>query len=106
MNMFKTLALAAVLIAFGLYIVIGLKLGATPNPGRFSVQSFLQQAALIHAWAPLPPAEGWNLPTWSLSADKVVQDKQKQLVYYEKAVIRLWGAPLMYLPVKFIRYGT
>ncbi len=57
-----------VLIAFGLYIVIGLQLGATPNPGRFSLPSFLQQAALIHAWAPLTPAEGWNLPTWSLSA--------------------------------------
>lgn len=57
-----------VLIAFGLYIVIGLMLGAPPNPARFSSQSFLQQAALIHAWAPLPPAEGWNLPTWSLSA--------------------------------------
>ncbi|PTS90915.1 LPS-assembly protein LptD, partial [Caulobacter sp. HMWF009] len=38
-------------------------------------------------------------PTWSLSADKVVQDKERQLVYYKKAVIRLWGAPLMYLPV-------
>jgi peptidoglycan/LPS O-acetylase OafA/YrhL len=57
-----------VLVAFGLYIVIGLQLGATPNPARFSAQSFLQQAVLIHAWAPLPPAEGWNLPTWSLSA--------------------------------------
>jgi LPS-assembly protein len=29
----------------------------------------------------------------------VVQDKQRQLVYYKNAVIRLWGAPLMYLPV-------
>jgi peptidoglycan/LPS O-acetylase OafA/YrhL len=57
-----------VLFAFGLYIVMGLLMGAPPNPGRFSLQSFLQQAALIHAWAPLPPAEGWNLPTWSLSA--------------------------------------
>lgn len=57
-----------VLFAFGLYILIGLQLGAPPNPARFSLQSFLQQAALIHAWAPLPPAEGWNLPSWSLSA--------------------------------------
>lgn len=57
-----------VLAAFGLYIVIGVQLGAPPNPARFSGQSFVQQAALIHAWAPLPPAEGWNLPSWSLSA--------------------------------------
>ncbi|WP_419317228.1 LPS-assembly protein LptD [Caulobacter sp. ErkDOM-E] len=38
-------------------------------------------------------------PTWSVAADKVVQDKDRQLVYYKNAVIRLWGAPLMYLPV-------
>ena len=38
-------------------------------------------------------------PTWSIQADKVVQDKNKHLVYYHGATIRLWGAPLMYLPV-------
>ncbi len=38
-------------------------------------------------------------PTWSVAADRVVQDKPRQLVYYKNAVIRLWGAPLMYLPV-------
>lgn len=38
-------------------------------------------------------------PTWSVAADRVVQDKERQLVYYKNAVIRLWGAPLMYLPV-------
>lgn len=38
-------------------------------------------------------------PTWSIQADKVVQDKTKHLVYYHGATIRMWGAPLMYLPV-------
>lgn len=38
-------------------------------------------------------------PTWSVAADKVVQDRDRQLVYYRNAIIRLWGAPLMYLPV-------
>ncbi|MBO9709982.1 MAG: LPS-assembly protein LptD [Caulobacter sp.] len=38
-------------------------------------------------------------PTWSIQADKVVQDKNRHLVYYHGATIRLWGAPLMYLPV-------
>jgi hypothetical protein len=38
-------------------------------------------------------------PTWSIQADKVVQDKNKHLVYYHGATIRVWGAPLMYLPV-------
>lgn len=38
-------------------------------------------------------------PTWSIQADKVVQDKNKHLVYYHGATIRMFGAPLMYLPV-------
>ena len=38
-------------------------------------------------------------PTWSIEADKVVQDKKRRLVYYHGATIRMFGAPLMYLPV-------
>ncbi len=38
-------------------------------------------------------------PTWSVAADQVVEDKKRQLVYYRNAVIRLWGAPLIYLPI-------
>lgn len=38
-------------------------------------------------------------PTWSIEADKVVQDKNRQIVYYHGAKIRLWGAPLLYLPL-------
>ncbi|MBI1683196.1 LPS-assembly protein LptD [Caulobacter hibisci] len=38
-------------------------------------------------------------PTWSIEADKVVQDKSKKIVYYHGARIRLWGAPLLYLPL-------
>jgi LPS-assembly protein len=38
-------------------------------------------------------------PTWSIQADKVVQDKNRHLIYYHGATIRMWGAPLLYLPV-------
>lgn len=38
-------------------------------------------------------------PTWSIKADKVVQDKNKQLVYYRNAVVRIMGAPLVFLPI-------
>jgi LPS-assembly protein len=38
-------------------------------------------------------------PTWSVSADKIVQDKRKQLIYYKNATIRLWGAPILYMPL-------
>ena len=38
-------------------------------------------------------------PTWSVKADKVVQDKNRQLVHYRNAVIRVLGAPVFYTPV-------
>ncbi len=58
-----------VLAAFGVYVLVGqMVFGFPPNPQRFGWQSYLQQIFLIHAWSPLPPADGWNLPSWSLSA--------------------------------------
>ncbi|MDP3491370.1 MAG: LPS assembly protein LptD [Phenylobacterium sp.] len=38
-------------------------------------------------------------PTWSIQADKVVQDRERQLVYYRHAVFRLFGAPVFYMPL-------
>jgi len=38
-------------------------------------------------------------PTWSIRADKVVQDRQRQLVYYRNAVIQVLGVPVLYLPM-------
>ncbi len=38
-------------------------------------------------------------PTWSISADRVVQDKAKRVVYYRNARIRVLGAPVLFLPV-------
>ncbi len=38
-------------------------------------------------------------PTWTIQADQVVRDKKKQLVYYRNAVFRIFGAPILYLPV-------
>lgn len=38
-------------------------------------------------------------PTWSIKADKVVQDKERQLIYYRNAVVRILGAPVVFLPV-------
>jgi LPS-assembly protein len=38
-------------------------------------------------------------PTWSIKADKVVQDKDRQLIYYRNAVVRIFGVPLVYMPV-------
>lgn len=38
-------------------------------------------------------------PTWSIQAEKVVQDGERQLVHYRHAVFRLFGAPVFYLPL-------
>jgi peptidoglycan/LPS O-acetylase OafA/YrhL len=58
-----------VLAAMGFYVLGGqLLAGFPPNPRRFGLESFFQQALLIHAWFPGVRADGWNLPSWSLSA--------------------------------------
>jgi LPS-assembly protein len=38
-------------------------------------------------------------PTWSISADRVVQDKARRIVYYTNARIHVLGATVLYLPV-------
>lgn len=38
-------------------------------------------------------------PTWSIRAEKVVQDKDRQIVYYRNATITMFGAPVFYTPV-------
>ncbi|WP_049758192.1 LPS-assembly protein LptD [Phenylobacterium zucineum] len=38
-------------------------------------------------------------PTWSIAADKVVQDKKRRIVYYRHARFRLFGASVLYLPL-------
>jgi peptidoglycan/LPS O-acetylase OafA/YrhL len=58
---------------FAAYVLVSTPwLGIAPNPTRFAWPAFWRQMFLVHAWAPLPialpPADGWNLPSWSLSA--------------------------------------
>lgn len=38
-------------------------------------------------------------PTWSIRADHVVQDREKQVIFYRNAVIEMWGVPVFYAPV-------
>lgn len=38
-------------------------------------------------------------PSWSIKADKVVEDKDKQLIYYRNATIELFGVPVFFAPV-------
>ncbi len=38
-------------------------------------------------------------PSWSIKADKIVQDHAHQLVYYRNATVQILGAPVLFLPV-------
>jgi LPS-assembly protein len=38
-------------------------------------------------------------PTWSISADRVVEDKVHHLIYYRHARVRILGLPVFYFPV-------
>jgi len=38
-------------------------------------------------------------PTWSISADRVVQDSVHHLIYYRHAKVRILGIPVFYFPV-------
>ena len=38
-------------------------------------------------------------PSWSIRADKVVQDKKRKIIYYRNATIIMLGVPVFYAPV-------
>jgi LPS-assembly protein len=38
-------------------------------------------------------------PTWSISASQIVQDRERHLVFYRNAVLRVKGVPVLYAPV-------
>ncbi len=37
-------------------------------------------------------------PTWSIEADRIIEDHQRHLVYYRNATIRIKGLPVFYTP--------
>jgi LPS-assembly protein len=39
------------------------------------------------------------IPTWSIQADKVVDDKDRKLIFYRHAIIRVKGIPVLYAPL-------
>lgn len=43
--------------------------------------------------------EGHPNPTWSIQADQVVRDRDRQIVYYRNAVINVLGVPVLYTPI-------
>jgi len=38
-------------------------------------------------------------PTWSIQAARIIEDRDRQVIYYKKAIIRVKGIPVLYMPV-------
>ncbi|HUO12746.1 MAG TPA: LPS assembly protein LptD [Caulobacteraceae bacterium] len=38
-------------------------------------------------------------PTWSIRASRVIEDKKKQSIYFENAILQVHGLPVFYFPV-------
>jgi LPS-assembly protein len=53
----------------------------------------------IYTPCPICIGETPKTPTWSISADRVVQDKQRRIIYYRHAKVHVLGVPVLYLPV-------
>jgi LPS-assembly protein len=42
---------------------------------------------------------GHTTPTWALKASKVIYDQSEHRIYYQNALIELWGVPVFYSPI-------
>jgi peptidoglycan/LPS O-acetylase OafA/YrhL len=84
-----------VLAGFVVFVAFMTLLFGTPyNPPQFSPKALVLQALLIHAWG-IPGGDGWNLPSWSLSALIVCY---AAFPWLWKALARVkvgWLAPLL-----------
>jgi LPS-assembly protein len=53
----------------------------------------------IYTPCPICVGDQPKTPTWSITADRVVQDSVHHLIYYRHARIRILGLPILYFPV-------
>jgi LPS-assembly protein len=49
-------------------------------------------------FTPCPVCAKNPIPTWSIHASKVVEDKKRQIIFFRDAVIEIHGIPVFYLP--------
>ena len=53
----------------------------------------------VYTPCPICVGDTPKTPTWSITADRVVQDKPKRIIFYRHARIHVLGIPILYLPV-------
>jgi LPS-assembly protein len=89
---------AGVATGFSARLGANAKLASASAVHRSSTINELNRA--IYTPCEICAADGTpKAPTWSIKADKVVQDKERQLVFYRNAVVKILGVPLFYAPI-------
>jgi LPS-assembly protein len=53
----------------------------------------------IYTPCPICVGDTPKTPTWSITADRVVEDKVRRVIYYRHAKIHVLGVPVLYFPV-------
>ncbi len=75
-----------------------IKLAANSVVRRSELLNELNQA--IYTPCDICAADGKSkTPSWSIQADKIVQDHEHQLVYYRNAVVKIHGLPVLFMPI-------
>ncbi|HEX3701033.1 MAG TPA: LPS-assembly protein LptD [Phenylobacterium sp.] len=88
---------AGVAIAFSARLQENIKLaGATAVRRSEDVQEL---NAAIYTPCPICADNHSKTPTWSITAERVVRDVPRRLIYYRHARIHVFGVPILYLPV-------
>jgi LPS-assembly protein len=91
---------AGVALGFSARLQENIKLAASSATRRNEDVQELHRA--IYTPCEICTADGKSkTPTWSISAERVVQDKKRRIVYYRNARMRVFGATVLYLPVFF-----
>ncbi|MDO8297845.1 MAG: LPS assembly protein LptD [Caulobacter sp.] len=88
---------AGVAQGFSARLANNVKIAAATAVRRSEAVNELDKA--IYTPCEICAADPTRPPTWSIRADKVIQDRDKQIIYYRNAVIELFGVPVFYTPV-------
>jgi len=74
-----------------------IKFGAATVVRRSDTIQELNRA--IYTPCPICAGDHPRTPSWSITAERVVQDKKRRVVYYRHARVHILGVPILYLPV-------
>ncbi len=88
---------AGVAKGFSLRLKDNIKIAADTVVRRDANTAELNQA--IYTPCLLCETDKEKPPTWSIRAEKVIQDQNNQTIYYQNAVIEMFGLPVFYTPV-------